>query len=59
MTQKSGFYKFSDYYLANKSLTPFHILNEFIFTTSEEKVFPMTLSRADETLFTYVKRRNT
>ena len=58
MTQKSGFYKFSDN-PANKSLTLAQILNEFFFTTSEEKAFPMTLSRADETLFTYVKRRNT
>ena len=44
---------------ANKSLRLVHILNEFFFTTSEEKAFPMTLSRADETLFTYVKRLST
>ena len=46
----------SIYNPGHKYLRLVHILNEFFFTTSEEKAFPMTLIRADETLFTYVKR---
>ena len=33
----------------------FTFYTKFFFTTSKVKAFPMTLSRADETLFTYLK----
>ena len=54
MTQESGFYKFSDN-PGHKFFRLVHILKDFFFTTTQVKGFPMTLSRAVETLFTYLK----